>query len=475
MKKPKEIRKPNLLEAIIPVLLTLALLLLSLLVFKVDIHIPLIIGTIVVSFVAVFRLHCPWADMEKGIFATILQAMQAILIVGIIGMIIGTWIQGGIVPAIIYYGLKILMPKFFLVTSMVICSIVSVATGSAWTTAGTIGIALIGIGTGMGLPAPLVAGSIISGAYFGDKMSPLSDTTNLAPAMAGATLFDHVKHMVHTTSVSYVLAIIAFGVMNFRYVSDHMDVQRIQGILTALSDNFFISPWLLVPPLLIIAIIAFKIPALPGLMLSVFIGAFCAFAFQGASLGEIGNAIQYGVVSQTGNQMIDELLTRGGLQSMMWTLSLVLCSLSFGGALEKSGMLDTIAHTILRVAKTTGQLIMVTVLSSIFMNVISGEQYLSILITGRMFKREYELRGLAPKNLSRCLEDGGTLTSPLVPWCTCAVAMSSYLGVPTLAYLPYCFFNLINPIVSIIYGFTGYTIEKIPPAKAEEKIEATSV
>lgn len=461
-------KTPSIGIALIPLLSVMLLLVCCLIFLEIEIHIPLIIGTAIAALLAVYALHYSWKEVEKGIFDSIYSGMQPILITGIIGMIIGAWILGGIVPAIIYYGLKILSPSFFLVTCMLLCSIVSIATGSSWTTAGTIGLALIGIGRGMGLPAPVIAGAVISGAYFGDKMSPFSDTTNLAPGIAGSNLFDHIRHMAYTTGTSYILAMIGFVLLNRQYTADTMDLLLIQQTMETLKETFYITPLLLLPIFFIISMVVFKIPAIPGLMLSVLLGLVCAGVFQGVGLSEMGNALQYGFACDTGNTLVDELLTRGGLQSMMWTLSLILCSLSFGGVMGSTGMLETIAKTILRFAKSVGSLIAATIATCIFMNLASGEQYLSLLITGRMYKDEYAKRGLAPQNLSGALEDGGTLTSPLIPWCTCAVAMSTYLGVSTVEYLPYCLLNLINPVVSIVFGFTGITILK-------QKVETNDV
>jgi NhaC family Na+:H+ antiporter len=376
-------------------------------------------------------------------------------------MIIGTWIQSGIVPTIIYYGLQILSPGFFLVAACLLCCVVSLATGTSWGTAGTIGIALMGIGMGLGVPAPVTAGAIISGAYFGDKMSPLSDTTNLAPAMAGSTLFDHIRHMVYTTGVSLIIALIGFGVLGAGYAGQGFDASSVKEVTQLMADNFNINPLLLIVPILVFVMVAKKTPAVPGLFLGTVLGGVAAMIFQGASFANVLDAMQNGVVSETGNEVLDTLLTRGGYQSMMWTISLILAALTFGGVLEKTGMLEAIAKRVLGFAKSTGSLVTATIFTSIFTNVLAGDQYLSIVLPGKMYKEEYHKRGLAPRNLSRCLEDAGTLTSPLVPWNTCGATMSTYLGVPTIEYIPYCFLNLINPIVSIIFGFTGITIMKL--------------
>ena len=339
-------KQPNIIVALVPLITVIVLLVCCQLFLNIEIHFPLLLGTIAGALIGVFYLKYPWHEIEKGIFDSIYSAMQPILITGIIGFIIGAWISGGIVPAIVYYGLKVLSPDFFLVTSMVICSLVSIATGSSWTTAGTVGLALVGVGTGLGIPAPMVAGAVISGAYFGDKMSPFSETTNLAPAIAGSTLFDHIRHMAYTTGTSYVLAMIGFMILNKNYSADTVDAIEIQKMLEALDTSFVISPLLILPLVFIIFMIIFKIPAIPGLMLSVFMGVFCAIFVQGHDISSVGYVLQYGYISETGNAMVDELLTRGDLQSMMWTLSLILCSLIFGGVMSVTGMLETIAKNV---------------------------------------------------------------------------------------------------------------------------------
>lgn len=461
-------KQPSLIVSLIPILTALVLLLLSLIKFHIDIQIPLIIAATVAGFISVVVLKNKWADVEKGISDSIMNAMQAILICCIIGLIIGSWIAGGIVPSLIYYGLKILSPRFFLVTCLLVCSIISVATGSSWTTCGTMGVAMIGIGMGMGIPAPVTAGAVVSGAYFGDKMSPFSDTTNLAPAVAGTTLFAHIRHMIFTTGVSYIISIVVFMGINLRYVSAGGNYETVNEITSALADVFTISPIMMLPVVIIIVMIVFKTPAIPGLIFSVILGILFAVFVQGYGFADIGNVLGYGFEADTGNVMLDELLTRGGLQSMMWTVSLILCALTFGGIMYSSGMLETIARNILKVARDRGGLITATVFTAICINLICGEQYLSILITGKMYKEEYRKRGLAPQNLSRCLEDAGTITSPLIPWTTCATAISGYLGVATLAYFPYAIFCLVNPIVAIIFGFTGITMKKLEDANPED-------
>ncbi len=458
-----EKRKVSPLIALIPVLFLIGSLWYAIQVLEASPHIPLFTSAIVAALVGMFVLKMKWAEIEEGIVDTIKMSMGAIIILMIIGMVIGTWILSGVVPTMIYYGLKILSPKIFLVATLLMCSIVSLATGSSWTTAGTVGIALMGIGQGLGIPVPIIGGAIISGSYFGDKMSPLSDTTNLAPAMAGAKLFDHIKHMVYTTGPSYIIATVFFLVLGFKYSGNVLDLTMINEMNSAMSANFSLNPLLLLIPVIVIGIVVMKVPAIPGLFGGAILGGLAAMIFQGASIGSVVDALHYGVTVETGSAFVDELLSRGGLDSMMWTVSLILCAMTFGGVMEKTGMLEALANQILRLAKSTGTLVTATIFTAIGMNVVAGDQYLSIVIPGRMFKTAFDERGLAPKNLSRCLEDSGTLTSPLIPWNTCGAFMIATLGLTPWTYVPYCILNLVNPLVSIFYGFTGITMEKAKP------------
>ena len=448
-------------EAMLVILFLVAGLMATLMLWGGDPHIPILAAAAFGTVIAVRAGH-KWRDIEDGIMDTIRMSMQAILILAIIGSIIGTWILSGVVPTMIYYGLKILSPGIFLVATCIICCIVSLATGSSWTTAGTVGIALLGVGAGLGIPLPMVAGAIVSGAYFGDKMSPLSDTTNLAPAMSGANLFDHVRHMIFTTGPSLIIALILYGILGMRYAGQELDVAGINELLGTLSTEFSISPLLLIPPILVIVMVVFKVPAIPGLIGGVVLGGIFAGLFQGADMSSIIDAAHYGYVSETGIAAVDDLLSRGGLDSMMWTISLILIAMSFGGVMERTGMLEVIAEKILSFAKSTGSLVLATVCTCIFTNLVAGDQYLSIVLPGRMYKPIYDANRLHPKNLSRVLEDAGTLTSAMIPWNTCGAFMLSTLGVHPFAYLPYAFLNLLNPIISVFYGYTGITMEYLP-------------
>lgn len=469
----KTIKRPTFIEALIPITFLIIIISVSILKFGADPQIPLLLATIVAVLLG-FKLGYKWDDMEKGMISTINSSMQAILIQMIIGIIIGTWILAGIVPTMIYYGLQILSPAIFLPSAAILCAIISVATGSAWTTAGTVGIALLGVGQGLGMPLPLVAGTIISGAYFGDKMSPLSDSTNLAAAVTEVKLFDHISHMLKTTSVSFIIALILYGIVGMKYSGSTLDTAQINQLLDSLKQHFHISPILLLPPILVVSIVIMKVPAVPGLLCGGILGGIFAIIFQKATLADVILVSHYGFNSQSGFKAMDSLLSRGGLDSMMYTVSLIIVAMCFGGVIEKIKVLEVIAEKLLIFTKTRGSLVLTTALSSIFCNFTMADQYLAIVVPGRMFRKSYEEKNLKLKNLSRVLEDSGTLTSSLVPWSTCGAFMLTTLGVHPFAYLPFAFLNLINPVVSVIYGYTGFTMEKDEIISSTEEIDDSS-
>jgi len=439
-----------------------------------EVHIPLIVSAIFASIVAIAHGY-KWKYLEAGILASIDRSMQAMLILMVVGLLIGSWIAAGVVPAMIYYGLMILSPGIFLFAGCILSSIVALATGSSWTTAGTIGIALIGVGQGLGIDPAMTAGAVVSGAYVGDKMSPLSDTTNLAPAMTGATLFDHIRHMVYTVTPSLVIALIVFLILGRG--SGEADSTVVTELQQGIVDNFNINLALLIPPLLVIVIVALKLPALPGLLGGVILGCIFGSMFQGVALADWFGIVHYGFGFADPESVMPDLvalLERGGMHSMMWTINLIICAMCFGGVMDASGMLATLGNSLLKVAKGTGALVTVTVISCIFMNVIAGDQYLAIVLPGRMYKTAFEDARLAPKNLSRVLEDAGTMTSNLVPWNTCGATMATFLGVGQWGaggYAPYAIVCWINPLVSIFYGFTGITMEKMTDEQYEKILE----
>ncbi|MCC6414887.1 MAG: Na+/H+ antiporter NhaC [Opitutaceae bacterium] len=430
---------------------------------SIPVHIPLAGATAVAALMAL-RLGWKWAEIEEGFKEGIMLSLGAVLILLVVGVLIGTWIAAGVVPMMIVYGLKLLSPHMFLFAACLICAIVSTATGSSWTTAGTVGIAFIGIGGALGVPLPLVAGAVVSGSYFGDKMSPLSDTTNLAPAVAGAELFEHVRHMVATTAPSFVLALGLYWFIGMNYGGE-AGLDAVAVITRGLNQGFAISPWLLVPPLAVLVMVVARMPALPALTIGAGLGAVFASVFQGVPFARILDVSYNGFVSQTGVTAVDGLLTRGGMASMYGTIGIILCSMCFGGVMERSGMLERIAQSVLSLARGTGGLILATLGTCLGINIVAPDQYLAIVVPGRMYRGAFAQAGLHPKNLSRCLEDAGTLTSPLVPWNSCGAYMYATLGVFPFAYLPFAFFNLINPLISALYGFTGWTITRVTPGQ----------
>jgi Na+:H+ antiporter, NhaC family len=480
-------REPSLLEALIPVVVLMGLLAASVYLFgdgssSGPNQIALILSA-AVGIVVGLRNGYGFREIERGIVRGISLAMGAILILLVVGSVIGTWILSGVVPTMIYYGLQILSPAIFYAAACVICALVALATGSSWTTAGTIGVALVGIAAAQNLNLGLAAGAIISGAYFGDKMSPLSDTTNLAPAMAGTDLFTHIRHMTWTTVPSIVLALVAFAVAGL-VLPAPTDAAELREITTALREHFAIGPHLLLPAALVIFLVIRRMPAFPALLIGALTGCLFAVIFQQpATLGLAGDAdlprwvalakgawiaLFDGYSLDSGNAALDELLSRGGMASMLSTVWLIVAAMMFGGVMETTGLLQKIAATILGMVRGTGSLIVATLATAFGSNVIASDQYISIVLPGRMFRAEFKRRGLHPKNLSRSLEDAGTLTSPLVPWNTCGAFMAQTLGVATFAYAPFAFFNLLNPLVAAAYGLTGFTIAPADAADEED-------
>ncbi len=475
-----EAKAPTIGDALIPIVSLVVMLGLSVYLFGSDSssgpnQIVLTLGAAIAAIVAIQNGH-QWTDILQAIVDGIGTAMGAVLILLSVGGLIGTWLMAGTVPSLIYYGLELLDPQYFYVAACLICAIAALSTGSSWTVAGTLGVALIGVSLGLGLSPAVAAGAIISGAYFGDKMSPLSDTTNLAPAVAQTDLFTHIRHMVWTTTPSFVIALVLFTVMGFG-VDSGSDSETLAALQTTLSASFNITPLALIP-LVVVFFMAFKkVPPLPTILFGALLGGFTAIVLQPQTVLTFADspdltpalamtkgiwlALANGYVSATGVAEVDDLLSRGGMSSMLVTIWLILTAMAFGAVLEHSGMLMRLIESALKAARSTGSLMMTVIFTAIGINIVAADQYIAIVLPGKMFKAEFQRRRLDPKNLSRVIEDSGTLTSPLVPWNTCGAYMAATLGVPTLAYLPYVFFNLINPLVSMVYGFTGFTIERL--------------
>lgn len=475
----KERRQPSLLEAFIPIIFLIILLSFNVSIFGDDAlsgsnQIVLILSTAVAAIVA-SRLGYRWNELQEGIVHSISSAMTSLLILLLIGSLAGTWLISGIVPAMIYYGLQILNPSIFLFAACIVCAIVSIATGSSWTTAATVGIALIGIGKALGISEGLIAGAILSGAYFGDKMSPLSDTTNLAPAMAGTDLFTHIRYMALTTFPSITIALILFLIIGFTSGGDGT-ITNTSVMLAAIDSKFNVNGLLFIVPIVVVVLIVRKTPAIPALLVGTLLGGVFALIFQPEVVREVSGisgstldvmfvgvmkALYGSVAVTTDNEMVNELLSSGGMYGMLGTIWLILSAMSFGGVMEKAGLLKRIASAVISMVNSTGSLIASTVGTCVFFNVTASDQYLAIVVPGRMYADIYREKGLAAQNLSRTLEDSGTVTSVLIPWNTCGAYHSTVLGVSTLAYAPYCFFNIISPFMTILYAYLNIKIKKL--------------
>ncbi len=480
-------RDANLLQALIPIVFLIFFLIFNVLYFGDHTldganQVALILSAAIAGGIAVY-LGNTWSYIRSRIVKSISSAMPSILILLLIGALAGTWMISGVVPAMIYYGLKIFHPSIFLVASVVISAIVSLATGSSWSTIATIGIALIGIGKTLGLGEGIIAGAVISGAYFGDKMSPLSDTTNLAPAMAGTDLFTHIRYMTITTVPSISITLVIFLILGFTYDFGSTTAD-VSSVLNAIDNRFNINGWLFLVPAFLITIIVLKIPPLPSILAGSLAGGAFAIIFQPHLLYEIAGtgmsffkatyiavmqAIFGDVTITTENAIVNELLSSTGMAGMLNTIWLIISAMIFGGTMESAGLLVKITSSVIKWAKSTGSLVATTIASSIFFNITASDQYIAIVVPGRMFAETYRKRGLKPEVLSRTLEDGGTITSVLIPWNTCGATQSRVLGVPTLSYLPFAFFNIINPFMAIFIASINYKIRRFKEGEKPEK------
>ncbi|MEH6568067.1 MAG: Na+/H+ antiporter NhaC [Halioglobus sp.] len=436
-------------------------------------QIALVLATCVAALVGK-RQGLQWKVLQEGIIAGIGIGLGPVLILLSVGMLIGTWILSGTVPAMIYYGVQILNPEIFYAASAIICAIVAISIGSSWTVAGTLGIGLMGIAGSFDLSPSITAGAIISGAYFGDKLSPMSDTTNLASAATGVDLFDHIRHMLWTTIPSFTIALVIFALIGS---STAAAPEEIEALKQSMRDEFNLGVHLLLPLLIMLALIYKRFPAYPSIVISALTGAAFALIFQPDTVAKLAGDTQGlsepfilvkgiwislfdGYTSNSGNEFLDKLLSKGGMSSMLNTVWLILCALGFGGVMERTGILKYLLNLALRGVKSNGSLILTTVTTCISTNILAADQFISVALPGRMFKDEYHRRGLSGLNLSRTLEDSATLTSALIPWNTCGAYMSATLGVATFSYAPFAFFNYLCPLIAVIYGF--YNIAQKP-------------
>jgi len=468
----------TLFQALLPVLILVLLLSFNVTVYGDDAlggsnQFILLIGAAVAAVVG-FRNKVGYNQMIEAIGSNLKSTTGAILILLFVGALAGTWLLSGIIPAMIYYGLQILHPSIFLPACIVICAIISIATGSSWTTSATVGIALIGIGRALDIPVGMVAGAVISGAYFGDKLSPLSDTTNLAPAMAGSDLFTHIRYMTHTTVPSIIITLIVFLILGFfQNTSGAADTAI---LLTSIKESFTINLGLFLVPLLVIFLIIRKTPPLAALLAGTLLGGLFALIYQPNLVAEIAGATTLSVISAyqgvmnaiigeisvtTSNELLNDLFSSGGMKGMLGTIWLIICAMVFGGIMDAIGGLQKLSNALLSIAQSTFQLFASTVASCVVINLTASDQYLSIVLPGKMFNKAFADKNLAPENLSRTLEDTGTVTSVLIPWNTCGAYQSGVLGVGVGEYFIYAIFNWLSPIMTLTYAYFGIKIKKI--------------
>ena len=465
--------------SIIVVIFIAVSLYIGLFILKVEAHIPLFISVLFAAIIAMLNGY-KWKDLEEGINKTVSTSAASLFILLAVGVVVGVWTLAGVVPSFIYYGLQIVSPQLFLPSAAIITAITTLMTGSSWSTAGTIGLALMAIGNSLGFNPGLSAGAIISGAYFGDKLSPISDTTTLASGISNVNLFDHIKHMLYTTIPSFTVSLIIYFFISWNYNIKAFDPTYVESILSGISQNFHISPILLIPVILVIILIILKVPAVGTLLISAIVAGIMGIIFQGSSLSEVFSAAHYGFSSETGIEIIDKLLSGGGLNSMLNSISLFVIALGLAGIMESSGMISSLNNKIIKLAKGTFGLIAATGLTVISSLLITGDQYLGIILPGKIYVKEYLRRGISLKNLSRTLEDFGTAMSSLIPWGACGVFMSSTLGVSTFSYAPFAFFCFLSPIFALIYAATGFGIAKASPEELslledEEDVLANSI
>lgn len=461
IKEMKKVKETKLIHSLITFAVLVAVMSVSIIIYGADPHVPMFVGVVAAACMALY-LGYTWEVIETSMMDGVYRALQSIIILAIIGILIGVWIVGGIVPAMIYYGLKLLSPGMFLVATVLICSITSLATGTSWGTMGTMGLALMGIAHGLGIPAGVAGGAIISGAYFGDKISPLSDTTNLAPAMAGTDVFTHIKFMLQSTAVTYVITLVFFGVLSYHYSSSsaNIDLSRVSQMSDGLAKAFNISPLLLLPPLIVIISMAFKVPAIPGITLGIITGAVMGMIMQGdsCSFGNIMDCGLNGFKSQIGVQSLDDLLSSGGLTKMMNSIALTIIAMMFGGIMEKTKQLEVVVRKLMSITNKPVGMVLMTEVTCVVSNATMPEQYISIVVPGRMYAPAYKSAGLHPKTLSNALESAGTVTSPLIPWNTCGVFIAGTLGITVSQYFPFAIFNYMMPIVCFIMAGLGMTV-----------------
>jgi NhaC family Na+:H+ antiporter len=463
MKKSKQnkvspkAKQPSLTVALLPLIAMGLLLGVGYGIYKIRPQVLLVTAAFITGCLGFF-LRFRWQEMERGIVDSIHKAMPAILIMLCVGILIGSWIASGTIPMVIYYGLKLISPKYFLVTACFVCSLTSLATGTSWGTIGTLGVAFIGIAMGLGIPLGPAAGAIVSGAYFGDKMSPFSDVTNLAPVAAGSNLFDHIRHMLWSATPAWLIGLLIYFLVGLGYGGERVESETMKIIIQGLKANFRFSIFLLLPMVIVFYFAITKKPTIPGMLLSSFVAGILAVIFQKASVTEIATAMNTGYQAHSGVVEVDQLISRGGMMSMMETQLVAFTAFSFGGIMQRTGLLSVILDRVMKFANQVWSIVLTTIGSSIVTALVTGSSYLSMIIPGELLAPIYKKKRLAAKNLSRIIEESGAIIVPLIPWSMAGVYITGTIGVSTFSYLPWAIMNYVAVIILGLYGFTKFTM-----------------
>jgi len=461
-------KQPSFAAAAVVCFGTLLILAGGILIFGIGVHVLLILALMLTGAVS-YSYGYSSAEMIDGMKSSLSRATPAMIIFILIGTIIGSWIHAGTVPALIYYGLEFINAQYFLPMGLIICSMTSLATGTSWGTIGTVGIALMGIGMGLGISPPLIAGMIISGAYFGDKLSPISDTTNLSAASAETNLYDHIVAMLYTTVPAYVICLIIYTALGYGFTAEaNINLAQVTQIQSILDEKFNLNLIVLLPMLALLVMMLIKINAIPAMLLTTFLATLISLIFQNSSLTEALTAINNGYTQESGIKMVDGILLRGGVQSMMWTFSMVYLALCLGGVLEKAGYLTVLVEKIVTRIRSAANLVTLVISTTFLSNAATSSNYMSIILNGSIYRKVFEEAGLKRRMLSRLLEEGGTQTAALIPWNAAAAFAAGTLGVSTLSYLPYTFLNYLNPLLSILLAYLGIFIFRVAPKKSHQ-------
>ena len=448
---------PSFCSSLLVLTAIIAILMVGILVFHVDLHILLILGLLSTILIGISQGIC-FGKLSDAMAGGVTRGLPAMFIFILIGVLIGSWISAGTVPALMYYGLKVISPSIFLPMAFLLCSLTSLCTGTSWGTAGTMGVAMMGMGMGLGMPPAWVAGAVVSGAVFGDKMSPISDTTVLASVSTGADLYDHIKAMLYTTVPAFMIAIVLYTILGLQYAAGELDLKDVGLITSTLENSFNLNPLVMLPFFVLLGLSLMKVPATAAMLAGALAGSLVGMIFQGMSIAQVLTAMNYGYSTASGIPLVDKILMRGGIQSMMWTFSLSFIALALGGVLDEAGFLNTLISELMTRIHSAGALVFTVIATCTISTAAMAEVYLGIILNGTVYKKCFEEKGLKPAMLSRLTEEGSTCMGSMIPWTTMGAFIAGTLGVATWDYAPFAFLNYLTPLISIIFAYLGMAI-----------------